>query len=107
MPSAFAGQGGDDTTGAALNVNVGLNALVGLGIRKKLHGLGFLLQGAWARSVSDTTTAGATGFSLQAMLYVGKARLFTYDDVEYRSKVTVRHEKNVSPGVSRFLDETG
>ena len=83
-----------------------MNALVGLGIRKKLHGLGFLLQGAWARSVSETTTAGATGFSLQAMLYVGKARLFTYNDVNTSSRVTVRHEKNVSPGLSRFLDET-
>ena len=107
MPSAFAGQGGDDTIGTALNVNAGVNGLLALGVDRKVKGLGFLLQGAWARSVSETTTAGVTGFSLQAMLYVGKARLFTYKDVKYHLKVTVRHEKNVKPGVSDFLGEAG
>ena len=63
-------------------------------------GLAFLVQGTAARNVTDTTTAGATGFSLQAMLYVGPARLFTYDNVQYRVEVKVRHQANVAiPGL--------
>ena len=50
------GRRGDDTIGAALNANAGVNGLLALGADKNLKGLGFLLQGAWARSVSETTT---------------------------------------------------
>ena len=107
MPSAFAGQSGEDTIGSALSVNAGVNGQIALGVNKKVKGLGFLAQGAWARSVSETTSAGVTGFSLQAMLYVGEARLFTHKNVKYHLKVSVRHEKNVSPGVSDFLGEVG
>ncbi|HEY2577122.1 MAG TPA: hypothetical protein VGI74_12530, partial [Streptosporangiaceae bacterium] len=107
MPSAFAGQSGDDTIGAAVNATVGMNALLGLSVHKQPRGLGFLLQGAWARSVSETTTVGATGFSLQSMLYEGKARTINYNDVKFKAKVSVRHEKNVSPGWSNYLGEMG
>jgi hypothetical protein len=103
MPSAYAGQSSDDTIGSALNANAGLRASAGLHDHNVLHGLGFLLQGSWARSVSATTTAGATGFSLQAMLYVGPARLFTYGNVSYQARVNIRHEKNVGPGLFQWL----
>src|SRR5260370_4229670 len=102
MPSAFAGQSGDDTAGSAINFNARLNATVGITPRKQPRRVGFLLQGAWARSVSETTTAGATGFSLQAMLYEGLARLFTSDDVEYHLSASIRHEHNISPGVAQW-----
>ena len=102
MPSAFAGQGGDDTVGSSANVNVTFDATLGLGVRHFPKGLGFLAQGSAARSVTATTSAGATGFSLQAMLYVGPARLFTYDNVKYQIDVKVRHQTNISPGLAHW-----
>jgi hypothetical protein len=96
MPSAFAGTGGEDTVGSSANLNVSFDATLGLGVHHFPKGLGFLAQGTAARSVTATTSAGATGFSLQAMLYEGPARLFTYNDVQYRIDVSVRHQVNVS-----------
>ena len=101
MPSGFAGQGGEDTPGASASATLSFDAVHGLGVNHYPKGLGFLLQGTTARSVTATTTVGATGFSLQAMLYVGPARLFTYDDVRYKINVQVRHQANVSiPGLA-------
>ncbi len=104
MPSGFAGQGGDDTAGSSANLNISFESTHGLGVSHEPRGLGFLAQGTAARSVTATTSAGATGFSLQAMLYVGPARLFTYDDVTYRVDVRVRHQANISiPGLADWL----
>ena len=104
MPSAFAGSGGDDTVGSGVNLNAILTAVKGLGEHANPKGLGFLAQLAAARSVTASSGAFATGFSLQAMLYRGPARLFTYDDVELKIQVKVRHQVGVSaPGLAQWL----
>ncbi len=103
MPSAFAGHGGEDTVGSGVNLNALITVIKALGEHAEPKGLGALLQLALARSVTNTTGASATGFSLQAMLYRGPARLFTYDDVEYKIEVDVRHQPGLSlPGLGHW-----
>src|SRR5260370_6254269 len=66
--------------------------------------LGFLAQRAAARGVTATSGVAATGFSLQAMLYRGPARLFTYDDVQYTIKLEIRHQAGASvPGLAHWV----
>src|ERR1700683_4393014 len=78
MPSAFAGHGGDDTVGSGANINAFVEGTLALGEH-------------------------ATGFSLQAMLYRGPARLFTYNDVEYKIEVSIRPKPGLSvPGLAHW-----
>ena len=103
MPSAFAGHGGADTVGSGANLNALIDGVIALGEHATPKGLGLLLQLALARSVANTSGASATGFSLQAMLYRGPARLFTFDDVEYKIEVNLRHKAGLSvPGLGHW-----
>src|ERR1700683_1710739 len=103
MPSAFAGPGGDDTVGSGANINAFVEGTLALGEHATPKGLGLLLQLALARSVSNTSGTNATGFSLQAMLYRGPARLFTYNDVEYKIEVSIRPKPGLSvPGLAHW-----
>ncbi len=103
MPSAFAGHGGDDTVGSGANINAFVEGTLALGEHTTPKGLGLLLQLALARSVTNTSGTNATGFSLQAMLYRCPARLFTYNDVEYKIEVNIRHKPGLSlPGLAHW-----
>ena len=106
MPSAFAGNGGTDSLAAGVGGFGQLSFLKGLGSgeHQEPRGVGFQVQAGFRSGQSVETTAVASGFTLQAMLYGPEpARYFRYDDVRYKIKVDVRHEKYPTASVLRLL----
>ncbi len=106
MPSAFAGNAGTDGITTSMGGFGELSFIKGLGSgdRQEPRGVGFQVQAGVQHGQSAETTAGASGFTLQAMLYgPDPARYFRYDDVHYKITVNVRHEPYPTASLLRLL----
>ena len=92
MPSAFAGNQGTDTITAGMGGYGQVAGAGGLGARGRST-IGGRFEVGGQRTYEAGTTAGATGFTLQAMLYgPGPARYFRYGHVSYDITVQARWE---------------
>ena len=100
MPAGFAGEGGADSLSSTLsgNGNLGFTAGIGSATGDRLRQFGFSLEGSGGSGKSASTSVGASGFQIQAMLYNGPGRTFDFD-VRYEVTVGVRYRPKPSgPG---------
>lgn len=95
MPSAFYGIAGKDTITSELGGQGQLSAAVGRSEETEPRTGGVQLQAGAQLTHQAETTAGFTGFTLQAVLAEGPAWYFRYKTVSYRISVKVRWEGNL------------
>ena len=104
MPSAFSGNSGSDSITAGYGGSFGGSGFLGLG-RWRAKGprtVGGAFRIFGSRSRQSELNVGQSGFTLQANLYEGPARIWTYR-TEYDIQVWKRHETSYRSGPSLWI----
>ncbi|WP_285619310.1 hypothetical protein [Actinoallomurus iriomotensis] len=99
MPAGFAGASGGDSLSSSVSGTANAGVTVGVGDRTgdELRQVSLSAEGGVSSGRSASTSVGASGFQIQAMLYNGPARTFDYV-VRYSVTVSIRHIPSPVPG---------